>query len=197
MLKKILERRSERLITLRKLLANALVRKIEDEGEVEITHTLARKFGSSRREVFRAACALVMQEKMHLVMNNDGSVCVVSNHRFEQSIRASAASYGTIRMNGSASIEPLSVTDPESEAIFVDDFMDDLVLLDPAIADDLWDKPGKHASGRWKRPITVDSADFEVRDGRDSRKTLPSRERDPWFDFDKIEFPSIDDTKKK
>lgn len=189
MLKKFLEQRLEKRTTFRRLLSDALVRKIEEEGEVVIDRSLTREFGASRKEVFRAACVLVMQEKMHLGTGEDDLLHIMSNYRFEQATRASASLYRTVRMDEAEIIEPLSVTDPESEAIFVDDM--GLFTL-------------KHTSGRHKEPIAVESAEFEVRDGRDGRgilpdgrKTLPPRDRDPWLEFDSVDYIPRNEPKKK
>lgn len=183
------ERRAERQRSYRALLAGTLARKIDESDELTLDRTLQAELGAPHRELLHTAYELALQERIHIMAENDGVVRLMSNHRFEQMTREYASTYTTAGIGGillseseeqwsDSSIEPLSVTDPDSEAIFLDE-------------------------AAFLEPITEQSAMETLKSGKerrdappDGRKTLPPREREPWFGFDEITFPRINADKK-
>lgn len=207
MLRKFLERRAEKRRIFRSLLSDTLVRMLGEAGELAIDRKLLSALGATRKELFRVVYSLAIKEQMHILAGKDGIVRLLTNKRFIEMTHNSAfpGKAQSHVSSGMETVAPLSVVDPESEALI----LDETVVIEPAPVQPV----RKPSSDRTPLPETVPAgnaesqeewAGFVVKDSRgqqgilpDVRKSLPPRERDPWPVFDASDLSSLDAVKKK
>lgn len=180
MLGKYLEQRSKKINTFRLLLADALLRKLREKGSLPLTRAFARELGASRREALRAACLLALRERLHLAAGEDGVVSLSTNYHFELAVNRNAAEYQATPGSDDDPTVLLSVTDPDSEALFVND-MGLFATASPK------DNQKKTASVTAEKAGLEKNAGFEVRKGRNVRKTMPSLDLEHFFAIDETE----------
>lgn len=181
MFRKIIEHRTEKRRVLRTLLADAVMRKIDAAGELILDKALCSELRASRREVLQAACSLVLAEKMHLFSGIDNVTHLQSNQRFRDSVFSQALDYDSFAIP-----EGLDApfTDPDAETIIIDSSS---LVLPP---------PTETVPVRPKQPAETAATAVDRANLPDGRKTLPMRDREPWWIYDAVEIPISEDTKK-
>lgn len=211
--KNYFEERAEKRRLFRSLLTDALVRKVDESGEIAVDRALLKELGATRRELFRVAYSLAIKERLHVLAGKDGLVWLLTNERFVRTAEKHARAYDTLRGVTPRAEEPLSVTDPDSEALV----LEETVLVEPVTVE-------AEPAAKTPEAVPVETAaaapalagwhGFVVKSngknaraakgGRenranlpDGRKTMPPRERDPWAVLEAADIPEADATKKK
>ncbi len=187
MIADFLTRRARRQRERRSRLADDLSSRLTREQSLAVDDTLIAALGVDRRAFFRAVYSMVIQERMHMMADENGDVRLMTNGEFHRfMLRRSGLRETEIRARGvpdMAGISEFAEAGAEAEeTVFVEpvtaEFVAPLSGPDSSPAAEVAAEAPHDDLGWFNLDVSPESDSREKLP--DARQTLPDRRREPW-----------------
>lgn len=185
MIADFLTRRTRKQREQRNRLAEALSGRLALEPSIAVDDDLIAAMGVDRRAFFRAVYSMVIQERMHMMADESGSIRLMTNEEFHRfMLRRSGLRETEIRRREGVpafadTLAEHAVAAMEEETVVVDlvvaEFVDPASAPAPSLSGDA---ASNDSLGWFSLDVAPEPAPREKLP--DARQSLPDRRREPW-----------------